>query len=104
MPSAVAAERSSPVCGSRDGPLDQERPDGMQERPDAETEDKLSPDGPSSVSPSEGRHNELPVEAFRPTRSQIGFAQIALLRILLIAWAVFTILASDRSPRGSGSA
>jgi hypothetical protein len=32
-----------------------------------------------------GRYNEEPVEAFRPTASQIGFAQVALLRILTTA-------------------
>jgi hypothetical protein len=32
-----------------------------------------------------GRYNEEPVEALRPTASQIGFAQVALLRILLTA-------------------
>jgi phospholipase C len=32
-----------------------------------------------------GRYNEEPVEALRPTASQIGFAQVALLRILATA-------------------
>ena len=56
------------------------------EEDDAETEDKLvARRSELRIAQRSGRYNEQRVEALRPTASQIGFAQVALLRILLTA-------------------
>jgi len=53
------------------------------EEDDDETEDKLvARRSELRMALREGRYDEQPVEALRPTASQIGFAQVALLRIL----------------------
>jgi phospholipase C len=56
------------------------------EEDDAEMEDKLvARRSELRIAQRSGRYNEQPVEALRPTASQIGFAQVALLRILTTA-------------------
>jgi phospholipase C len=56
------------------------------EEDDEETEDKLvARRSELRIAQRRGRHDERPVEALRPTASQIGFAQVALLRILMTA-------------------
>jgi phospholipase C len=56
------------------------------EEDDEETEDKLvARRSELRMAQRSGRYNEQHVEEFRPTASQIGFAQVGLLRILLTA-------------------
>jgi phospholipase C len=56
------------------------------EEDDAQTEDNLiARRSELRIAQRNGRYNETPVDALRPTASQIGFAQVALLRILLTA-------------------
>jgi phospholipase C len=53
---------------------------------DEETEDKLvARRSELRIAQRSGRHDERPVEALRLTASQVGFAQVALLRILQTA-------------------
>ncbi len=56
------------------------------EEDDNLTEDKLiAKRSELRIAQKVGRYGDKPVEAFRPSSSQIGFAQVALLRILLTA-------------------
>jgi hypothetical protein len=56
------------------------------EEDDEETEDKLvARRSELRIAQRSGRHDERPVEALRLTASQVGFAQVALLRILQTA-------------------
>ena len=56
------------------------------EQDDAVMEDQLiARRSELRIAQRSGRYNEEPVEALRPTPSQIGFAQVALLRILTTA-------------------
>ena len=79
------APTTLPVPATNLHPLSCEEDDDQAED-DGQTEDELvARRSELRIALRNGHYNEQPVEEFRPTASQIGFAQIALLRILQTA-------------------